>query len=349
MMLHVPLGRLGLVDAFKTAGANLSASRVHDLAGVLGTLSLGFGLGLANVEQFKLAVRGNLGPMAGLPAAPEVRTLRRKLYELSDQIDMTILIREVARGLLGMEPAWEGLYFVDGHFSAYTGELAAPKTRHPKKQCASRGRTDTWVHDVQARPIFFLTSPIHEQLVSTIPRVVTEIQAVAGEDSRIFLIFDRGGYSAELFELLTKLGVDFATYLKGTPKGYVPPPDSEFRRRYWTFEGKRHWYEIAETELTLGEYTYRVVVKRDGGKHIPIITNLRTDNPAKIAHLVKLRWRQENGLKDLVHNSFIDGIVEYGGDEQPDTTKIPHPEREKLKVELAGVRHQRVALQAEVG
>lgn len=354
MMLHVPIFQLGLTQAFETAGASLGPARVHDLPGVLGTLTLGFGLGLANVEQFKLAVRGNLGPMAGVPVAPEVRTLRRKLVELSEQVDTVILAREVTRGLVRMEPVWEGLHYVDGHFTDYHGKLPAPKTRDPKRHCAARGRTDTWVHDVTARPLFFLTSPVHDQLVSVMPRVVAEIKALAGEkwdkdkDGPIFLIFDRGGWSPDLFAWLVENDVDFACYLKGA---FDPLPDSEFRRKWWFFEGRRYTYELAETTLTLGEYTYRVIVKRDGpgAKQIPIITSLDKANPAKIVHLVKLRWRQENGLKDLVHQSFIDGIVEYGGDEQPDPTKILHPEREKLKVQLADLRQQRIALQAMLG
>lgn len=349
MMLHVPLFQLGLQKAFEAAGAKLAPARTHDLGGVLSTLTLGFGLGLANVEQFKFAVRGNLGPMAGIAVAPEIRTLRRKLGELSEQIDTVILTREVARGLIKMEPVWEGLHYVDGHFTAYHGELPAPKTRDPKRHCASRGRTDTWVHDVWARPLFFLTSPVHDQLVSVIPKVVEEIKAIAGDDDNpIFLIFDRGGYSPNLFAWLMDNDVDFASYLKGD---FEPLPDSEFKLKWWAFEGARHTYELAETKLTLGEHTYRIIVKRDGpgAKQIPIITSLKRTNPAKIVHLVKLRWRQENGLKDLVHLSFIDGIVEYGGEEEPDPTKILHPEREKLKVQLMDLRQQRTALQTELG
>ena len=68
-MLHVPLFQLGLQKAFEAAGARLAPARTHDLGGVLSTLTLGFGLGLANVEQFKFAVRGNLGPMAGISSS----------------------------------------------------------------------------------------------------------------------------------------------------------------------------------------------------------------------------------------------------------------------------------------
>lgn len=49
--------------------------------------------------------------------------------------------------------------------------------------------------------------------------------------------------------------VDFASYLKGD---FEPLPDSEFKRKWWAFEGARHTYELAETKLTLGEHTYRI-------------------------------------------------------------------------------------------
>lgn len=348
MLLHVPLGRLGLIEAFEAAGGQLNG-RTYHLPGVIGTLAVGFGLGLANVEQFKLAVRGNLGPIAGLPAAPDVRTLRRKLAELSEQVDPVVVMRQVARGALELEPVWDGLYYVDGHFIPYHGELAVPKSRDPKRNCFSRGRTDTWVHDVMARPLFYISSPVNDGLVNKVRDVVAEIMEVAGENSDIFLIFDRGGYSPELFAWLVEENVGFATYLKGPPDHYDPPSDTDFQRRWWAFEGGRHYYELAETKLVLGDIEYRVIVKLDGGRQIPIITNDWVSLPARVAHLVKLRWRQENGLKDLVHNSFIDGIAEYGGDEEPDPTMVPHPEREKLKAQLAETRKSRAELQAALG
>jgi transcriptional regulator with XRE-family HTH domain len=350
MLLHEPLRLLGLVESFEAAGARLGPARSFDLQEVLGTLALGFGVGLANVEQFKLAVRVDLGLVAGIPWAPEVRTLRRKLVELSGSADAVLVMRELARTNLRLEPAWEALYYVDGHFIPYYGNLAVPKSRDPRSTRKVKGRTDTHVHDVNGRPLFYVSSPTNRQLVSLIPEVLEELLEVVGENADVILMFDRGGWSPDLFGELDDQNVGFAIFMKGSPKDYAAPADSEFEPRWYEFEGKRYTYSIAETELALGDRLYRVIVFRDGdGNKVAIVTNMWHEPAAKVVHLLKLRWRQENNLKDLTHNKWLDGIVEYGGDAEPDSTLIPHPKRAELKARLAEVIQERTEVEAKLG
>jgi hypothetical protein len=187
-------------------------------------------------------------------------------------------------------------------------------------------------------------------LVSLIPEVLEELLEVVGENADVILMFDRGGWSPELFAKLDDQNVGFAIFMKGSPKGYAAPADSEFGPKWYEFEGKRHTYSIAETELALGDRLYRVIVFRDGdGNKVAIVTNMWHEPAAKIVHLLKLRWRQENNLKDLTHNKWLDGIAEYGGDAEPDPTLIPNPERVALKAKLAEVIQERTGVEAKLG
>lgn len=349
MLLHEPLRQLELLGSFEAAGARLLNFRRFDLPGTLSVLALGLGVGLECVEQFKFPLRQDLGAPACLPLAPELRTLRRKLVELSECTDSVVLMRKLAQAVLRMEPVWEGLYYTDSRFTTYHGKLDVPKSRDPRTGRKVSGRTDTYVHDVLARPLFYLSSPVNQQLVTIIPRVLQEILAVAGENEDVILMFDRGGWSAQLFAYLDDENVGFAAYMKGTPSGYEAPPDSAFKSSWFEFEGKRHTYLTAELELTLGDRSYRVVVFKDKEAKIAIVTNLRDMPAAKVVHLLKLRWRQENNFKDLSENCWIDGMVEYGGDAEPDPTRIRHPERVKLQEKLAGVRQERLELEARLG
>lgn len=349
MLLHSILSALGLVRAFEAAGARLGAWRRFDLKGIVTVLALGFGLGLRNVERMKLAQRADLGLVAGLPVAPDVRTIRRKLDELANTTDPVVLSRELARSLIAFEPVWDCVYFVDGHFAEYTGKLPVPKSWHPRRKKAARGRTDTYVHDVKGRPLFCVSSEINEGLTKMMPRVVDEILAVAGENADVQLFFDRGGFSQELFADLTRKNVGFTTWVKGTPANYEPPAPEEFQKRWYAFEGKRHYFELAEGELELGDYIYRLIVLRDKGRLVSIVTNNWTDPAPKLVLVLKLRWRQENSFKDLVENLWVDGIVEYGGEEESDPTVIRNPRRIELRQALAKVRQERTEWEAVLG
>ena len=55
-------------------------------------------------------------------------------------------------------------------------------------------------------------------------RVLPEIREVVG-DRRVRIVFDREGWSRELFDDLLRLNFDFITYRKGN---YEPLPESEF-------------------------------------------------------------------------------------------------------------------------
>jgi len=349
MLLHPFLHSLGLVPSFEAAGAHLGPFRLFDLNGTLGVLAMGFGLGIRNVEGLKLAQRLDLGLAACLPWAPEVRTLRRKLDELAESTDPVLLTRELARSLMRLEPVWESVYFVDGHFVDYSGELPVPKGWDPRRQRPARGRTDTYVHDIKGRPLFFVSSEVNEGLTQAMPRIVEEILNIAGENADIHVFFDRGGFSQDLFARLIEQNVGFTTYVKGTPAQYVEPGDQDFQKRWYAFQGRRRYFHLAEGELTLGPYTYRLIVLRDKGRLIPVVTNDWKEPAAKLVLILKMRWRQENSFKDLVENYWVDGLVEYGGQQEPDGTMGPNPQRAELRIELARLRRERLELEAQLG
>jgi len=156
-------------------------------------------------------------------------------------------------------------------------------------------------------------------------------------------------FSHDLFAYLVEQNVGFATYLKGKPTGYAPPEDEAFKTRWCVIQGTRHSFELAEAELALGANVYRLIVLKKGAKKIAIVTNIWDEAAAKIVYKLKLRWRQENSFKDLVENRAIDGITEYGGDEEPDPTFIRNPRRLELQARLAATQDERVALEARLG
>ena len=205
----------------------------------------------------------------------------------SDQSELLSLFSWVA-----LEPVWEGAYYIDGHFSPYSGGRPVPKAWNAKRRLVDPGQTDLYVHDASGRVLFFMR-PFNDQLVKGIPQLLTEIRAVAPRDPPIVLVFDRGGYSGPLFRALTREGIGFITYLKGRAARRRFPA-RHFRRRWWHVEDpatiqrpRRVVYRIHEKRTRIrGAGLVRTLVVADEDAQVPVLTNCRTMGAAKVVHLL---------------------------------------------------------------
>jgi len=70
---------------------------------LLSAVSLCFALGAATLEQFKHLAAADAGPLAGLGALPDLRTIRPKLAALADRTDPVAVqrlfrLRDAGRG-----------------------------------------------------------------------------------------------------------------------------------------------------------------------------------------------------------------------------------------------------------
>ena len=62
----------------------------------------------------------------------------------------------------------------------------------------------------------------------------------------------------------------------------------------------------------------RTLVVKDEGGQIPVLTNCAEMPAAKVVHLLKMRWRQENSFKYLSDNYGVEQLIQYGADYQED-------------------------------
>ena len=139
MLLHVALAQMGLWSVFQTLGASVGRTALS-VAQVVGLLAMGFALRLRSIEGFKTALRRDFGRLLGLQAAPAVQTLRTRVHALADSVDPAELMRTLVKSWVALEPVWEGAYYIDGHFSPYSGGRPVPKRGTPT--AAGRPRTD---------------------------------------------------------------------------------------------------------------------------------------------------------------------------------------------------------------
>jgi transposase len=354
MLLHVALSQLRLWQVFAEQGAQVGRTALR-VPHIVGMVALGFALRLGSIERFKTAFARDFGVLLGLRVVPCVQTLRTHVVALAESVAPEAIMRALLAACVRLEPVWEGAYYVDGHFSPYAGQEPVGKGWNAKRRLAEPGHTDVHVHDATGRALCFLNRPLNDSLVNALPDIVKEIRAVVPED-RVILLFDRGGYSGAGFRALTEQGIDFITYLKGRKARRRFPAD-RFRRRWWQLDDpagirkrRRHVYRLYERGTRIhGAGVVRTLVMADADGQIPILTNLEHMPVAKIVHLLRLRWRQENSFKYLSTHYGIEQIIQYGVTTQTDDRLVDNPARVRLRQQIADLRATLVFEEADVG
>ncbi len=355
MLLHVALTQLGLWSVFQSLGASVgrTALRVHQVVGIV---ALGFALRLRSIEGFKTALRRDFGRVLGLRVAPGVQTLRTRLRALAESVDPASLMRMLAAAWIHLEPVWEGAYYIDGHFCPYSGGRPLPKAWNAKRRLVQPGHTDLYVHDATGRVLFFVNRPFNDQLAKAVPQLLAEIRALVPPDQPVLLVFDRGGYSGQLFHDLTDQQVGFITYLKGRAARRRFPAN-RFVRRWWHVEdpaaiqrARRVVYRIFEKGTRIRDAgVIRTLVVDDEDAQIPVLTNCVEMRAAKVVHLLKMRWRQENSLKYLSAHYGVEQLIQYDATAHPDERLVANPRRTQVRQQIATLQADVVFKEAELG
>lgn len=348
MVAHVALEKLGFRAALDASGARVGPSITFDLLRTAAVLVFGVLLRYRTVEALGHLVRGDFGALLGIRRAPEVRTIRRKLDEIAEPtsgFDGAAFIRALARGLLASEPAPEGVFFFDDHFKPYHGKEPLAKGWDAKRRIGAPGLEDVYVHDVKGRAVLFVPLDAPTSLSCAMPKALAELRKVV-PTAPTLAVFDRGGFSRELFRSLVHPEdgtprLDFLTYLRERTKRRELS-ESSFRK-VSSEDGKRTIeVEIAESMLEMKGFARPlrliVLLDRKKRKQIPIITSDEATPAAKLVHLLRARWRQENSFKYLVGELAIDALVSRDMTVAPDTRLVENPERCALKEQLVEAR-----------
>lgn len=350
MILYAALARLGVWDVLARLGANAGPSRRFGWAQTVASIIFCFALRFRSVEDWKNGLRRDLGVLIRESSAPSVLTMRSKIKAVAESLDPVAFSRDMLQRYLALEPVWEGLYYVDGHFCPYFGQHPTPKGWDGKRRLAAKGHTDVYLHDAKGRVLFFFSQPLNDSLARALPGAVAEIRRVHG-DQPFTLVFDRGGYSGDAFRFLQAAGIGFITYLKGR-SARRQYPWKRFLRGWFSFEGQRHSYRLLEkkTRLKAVGSMRTILFVGDDGQQIPVLTNLvATARPAKVVHCLRLRWRQENSFKFLSEHYAIDQIIQYGATPEAQDRLVPNPKRKALKEQVRAVSKQIQSLEAELG
>jgi transposase-like protein len=305
----------------------------------------------------------DLGRLLGLDRAPEVKTLRRKLSELADHGKGAALQGALGRHHATVRPDAVGFGYLDGHVRVYSGTRQLPKTHIARMRIAGPATEETWVGDSDGDPVMVVTAAPSASLAAELRRLLPDLRALVGPDRSCTVVFDRGGYSPQVFTEIITAGFDLLTYYKGA---WARSGVGDFTAvDYQAPDGTWHSYQLAERLIELAvpaqratataeathaaTLTLRLIVRTNpDGHQTPILTN-RTDlMAAEIVYRMSNRWRQENYFKYAREHFALDALDSYSDDEDDLTRLVPNPDKAHAISNVAAARGDLTDAQADM-
>src|SRR5450759_4240617 len=307
---RVPLaGLLLAIPALQTTGL-LSCA-----ATVFGSLRNGFyGLDTMLLEGVLRALAGEpraegstridpvaFGRVLGLDRAPEVKTIRRNVTALAatgraDELLAAMAAAHVAH-LDETNPDLLAVFYVDGHVRAYQGSRKVAKTHLSRLKFPAPATVETWVSDASGDPVLVVMADPGASLAMELRRLLPDLRRAVGDQRRVLVGFDRGGWSPALSAHMDTQGFDVLNWRKGLAEDV--DPDLFTHLQYVDHPGRTHQWWVADTtvDLPVGEtdevFTMRQVTllvansktgrqehPADSTRQIHILTT-RTDLPVE--------------------------------------------------------------------
>jgi len=295
-------------------------------------------LRLRTPEQRQGHPPGELGMLLGLDRAPEVKTLRRKLWELAARRQATRFSQRLAERWVREQADALGLLYIDGHVRPYYGTAhRLPAAWVARRRLCQAATTDIWVNQQDAQPLFVVTAPANDDLLAMLRRqILPEIRRLAGE-RRVTIVFDREGWSPKFFREIREQGFDMLTYRKGK---YAAWPRRAFRTVKGVVDGRSVSYELAErsTRLLPG-FRVREVRRRCANGHQTAVVTTCQDLPLEVvAYRLFERWTQENFFRYMRQHFALDALVTYAVEPGDPERTIPNPARKAAAKALATSR-----------
>ena len=335
----------GLLDAGRKVYGGLSSGffGLRSTLLMLGFMAL---LRIRTAEQLSGYAPGELGLILGLDRAPEVKTIRRKLREMGERGLASEYASELTRRWVEDDPDRLGYLYVDGHVRPYHGRKhILPKTFVPRRRLCMPATTDIWVNDRNSDPLFHVTAPVNDGLLSMMDeKILPEVRTLVGDSRRVTMIFDREGWSPAIFEKWYREGFDVLTYRKGK---YDDWSDDCFTDVRMKASGKEVTYRLGQRSILLGKKFWMREVRRlcDNGHQTSVMTTRQDIEITEVAERMFARWRQENFFRYMRHEFNLDHLWTYDIEAVDPEQLIPNPEKKKFERKLAKLQNDLGKLQ----
>jgi len=322
---------------------------------------------IPSLEQLRYRAPGEWGHLLGLDRIPEVRTLRDKVKILCQETGRAAVWNTaLAKQWMTAEQASEPVFYADGHVRVYHGKLTAlPKHYVSRQRLYLRATVDYWVNAMDGKPFVYINQPVDHGLVAAlrenlVPWMESNVQMSAEHRQRVeadpeephfTVIFDREGYSPELFEELWARRIAVISYHRYPKEVWT---EAEFREETVDLvSGVNVKLMLAERNSLLGRNKVPVREIRklaEGGRQISMVSTHPRAEGRRLAALLFARWSQENYFRYMRQHYGLDVLVERGTEEMPDTAFTVNPAWRTLNAEVrhkhAQVRRYKTMLEA---
>ncbi|WP_343212964.1 putative transposase [Arthrobacter sp. H5] len=249
----------------------------------------------------------------------------------------------------GKDQDLAAVLYVDGHVRAYQGTRKIGKAHSTRLKFPAPATVETWVSDANGDPVLVVMAEPGASLAMELRRLLPEMRRAVGDNRRILVGFDRGGWSPALFQHMNAQGFDVLTWRKGN---IADIPANLFTGICHTDDtGRTHRWVAADTtaDLPVGErkngevFTMRQITRLiDNGKgavrQIHLLTT-RTDlAPGELLYRMGSRWRQENHFRYARMHFDLDAHDSYTtSDDDPDRM-VPNPAKKTAHQKVLATR-----------
>ncbi|WP_434612884.1 hypothetical protein [Arthrobacter sp. A5] len=211
---------------------------------------------------------------------------------------------------------------------------------------------ETRVADANGAPVLVVMAEPGAALTGELRRLLPTLRLIIGDDRRVLVGFDRGGWSPALFQHMSGQGFDVLTWRKGTTGDIddtllteVAHTDDHGQTRSWHAADTRVEVPIGSTGevFAMRQISRKVNTPGGGSRQIHILTT-DTDMPAGEAiYRMGARWRQENYFRYARMRFALDSHDAYASTHDDPERSVPNPAKRKAHqtVLAAKTRYQK--------
>ena len=313
---------------------------------------------IRNPEGLRYQAPGEWGAILGLDRCPETKTLRRKIRLLTSA-EHTVRDWQSALARTWAtehDDDWATLA-VDGHVKVYTGRKGRlPKHFVARQKLCMPASVSYWINALGGTPLLCLHKALdpklikaikqdvvpHLQHLGVVPEAAPDLTKPDAGAPALTLVFDREGWSPDLFKRLARRGIACITWHKNF-KG-EDWPEEDFRTLEVLIHGpagtSTTTVDLAEQRIVLRNgLTVRQIRRRlANGRQVPVITTHPQMPLIQVAGAMFSRWSQENFFKYMREQFNLDSLPTHDLEPLDPDAQVVNPVRRALEKTIRRVR-----------
>lgn len=299
---------------------------------------------IRSLEDLRHCAPGEWGNLLGLDRIPEIRTMRGKVNDLSQDNRALEWSAKLCTEWMEAAPESTAFLYVDGHVRVYNGKKTKlPRHYVAREKLCLRATTDYWVNAMDSQPFFMVNKPVDPGLIKVlekeiVPRLEKDIPNQPSVEEleadqflhRFAIVFDREGYSPGFMLRMKQKRIACISYNKY-------PGDDWAKEEFVSTQvnlvsGEIVEMFLAERGVFLGKMVWVREIRKltESGHQTSILSTGYRLPMERTGTAMFARWSQENFFKYMRKHYNLDGLISYSTEDIPDTTQVVNPAYREL-------------------